>query len=91
MSTKTADGLVTKQQATGSQLVSLNPAHKCNDGTGKVERLCAEARNPLRADLVKASGLTTARREIGLTLPSVRVRNSSSMPFASTIWTPFGV
>ena len=126
MSTKTANAMAKEKQATGSQLVSLTPAHKRNDGTeflpamfenmsvnlsaaerrvatlatrrtvkkawqaawlvraiecidlttlagddtpGKVERLCAKARNPLRADLVKALGL----EDYGLTTGAVCV------------------
>jgi len=126
MNTKTVDARAERNAATGSELVSLAPAHKRNEGTdflpamfenmsvnlsaterrvatlatrrtvkkswqaawlvraiecidlttlagddtpGKVERLCAKARNPLRADLVKALGL----EDYGLTTGAVCV------------------
>jgi deoxyribose-phosphate aldolase len=126
MSTKTVNTATAEREATGSQLVSITPAHKRNSGTeflpamfesmsvnlsaterrvatlttrrtvkkswqaawliraiecidlttlagddtpGKVERLCAKARNPLRADLVKALGL----EDYGLTTGAVCV------------------
>jgi deoxyribose-phosphate aldolase len=147
MSNKTAALAATDRQETGSQLVSLAPAHKRNMGTeflpamfenmsvnlsaaerriatlgarrtvkknwqaawliraiecidlttlagddtpGKVERLCAKARNPLRADLRKALGLEDYTLTTGavcvypmMVATAVRALEGSGVPVAS--------
>ncbi|KGF70132.1 deoxyribose-phosphate aldolase [Hoeflea sp. BAL378] len=61
-----------------------------DDTPGKVERLCAKARNPLRADLVKALGLEDYRLTTGavcvypmMVATAVRALEGSGIPVAS--------
>ena len=61
-----------------------------DDTPGKVERLCAKARNPLRADLVKALGLEDYRLATGavcvypmMVATAVRALEGSGIPVAS--------
>lgn len=147
MKTKSAEAAVAEASGTGSQLVSLAPPHKRNEGTeflpamfenisvnlsaaerriatlgarrtvkkawqaawliraiecidlttlagddtdGKVERLCAKARNPLRADLVRALGLEDYKLTTGavcvypmMVATAVRALEGSGVPVAS--------
>lgn len=147
MTIKSAEAAVAEATATGSQLVSLEPAHKRNEGTdflpamfenmsvnlsaaerriatlgarrtvkkawqaawliraiecidlttlagddtpGKVERLCAKARNPLRADLVRALGLEDYKLTTGavcvypmMVATAVKALEGSGVPVAS--------
>jgi len=61
-----------------------------DDTPGRVERLCAKARNPLRADLVKALGLEGRRLTTGavcvypeMVAPAVSALEGSGIPVAS--------
>lgn len=61
-----------------------------DDTPGKVERLCAKARNPLRADLVKALGLQDYRLTTGavcvypmMVATAVKALEGSGVPVAS--------
>ena len=61
-----------------------------DDTPGKVERLCAKARNPLRADLVKALGLEDYRLTTGavcvypmMVSTAVKALEGSGVPVAS--------
>ena len=61
-----------------------------DDTPGRVERLCAKARNPLRADLVKALGLEGRRLTTGavcvypeMVAPAVSALEGSGVPVAS--------
>ena len=61
-----------------------------DDTPGRVERLCAKARNPLRADLVKALGLEGRRLTTGavcvypeMVAPAVKALEGSGVPVAS--------
>lgn len=61
-----------------------------DDTPGRVERLCAKARNPLRADLVKALGLEDYRLTTGavcvypmMVATAVRALEGSGIPVAS--------
>lgn len=147
MTIKSAEATVAEATATGSQLVSLEPAHKRNEGAdflpamfenisvnlsaaerriatlgarrtvkkawqaawliraiecidlttlagddtpGKVERLCAKARNPLRADLVRALGLEDYKLTTGavcvypmMVATAVKALDGSGVPVAS--------
>lgn len=147
MNVKTAETSSARSGTAGSQLVSITPARKRNEGTdflpamfenmsvnlsaaerriatlagrrtvkkawqaawlvraiecidlttlagddtpGKVERLCAKARNPLRADLVKALGLQDYRLTTGavcvypmMVATAVKALEGSGVPVAS--------
>ena len=61
-----------------------------DDTPGRVERLCAKARHPLRADLVKALGLEGRRLTTGavcvypeMVAPAVKALEGSGVPVAS--------
>ena len=61
-----------------------------DDTSGRVERLCAKARNPLRSDLVRALGLEGYRLTTGavcvypeMVAPAVRALEGSGVPVAS--------
>ena len=61
-----------------------------DDTEGRVQRLCAKARNPLRADLVKALGLEGRRLTTGavcvypeMVAPAVKALEGSGIPVAS--------
>lgn len=61
-----------------------------DDTPGRVERLCAKARNPLRADLVRALGLEGRRLTTGavcvypeMVAPAVKALEGSGIPVAS--------
>jgi deoxyribose-phosphate aldolase len=61
-----------------------------DDTAGRVERLCAKARNPLRADLVKALGLEDYGLTTGavcvypeMVAPAVKALEGSNVPVAS--------